>query len=205
MSCYRIIKDLLTGAVLLLIWLVTWPLVALRSSTLSGQCWRCLCMLLKHGQFSRFVRAMLEWRLSNYGEAATQLEAIITVLEDRVTASTRGSTTGVLLSDLYTLLVRLYLYRGHIESALLIILRARKVLRIDRLPALPELDIKTAHLIRAGIAAGKLLDGSSLATLVVKTTTYTHNNARAKRQPKQGHTAASKRTNVIPFPSCDPN
>ena len=110
----------------------------------------------------------------------------------------------MVLQDLYTLLARMYLYSGHIDGALLLTVRVRKVLGIDRLPALPELDVKTAHLVRASMAAGRLLDGTSLATLVVKTTLLEPQNSRS-RQSSQGKQATRHRNaKVIPFPSFNP-
>ena len=69
---------------------------------------------------------------------------------------------------LYTVLARAYLHAGHIDDAMLVVIRAKKSMGIDRLGGLAELDAKTAHLVRAGLAAGRLLDGGGLATMFVK-------------------------------------
>lgn len=218
-------KDLLLSLLLFLLGLLLGPLAYLRGSAMPERSWNCLRVLLARGMFARYVRAAVEWRLGNFGFAAAQLEGIITMLEDSITmqqheveresgkepceaASGKEHTherSAMVLQDLYTLLARMYLYSGHIDGALLLIVRVRKVLGIDRLPALPELDVKTAHLVRASVAAGKLLDGNSLATLVVKMGVLEPQESKSKRQPPRRKQAAQRGdAKVIPFPSCSP-
>ena len=201
---YRVSRDLLAGLLLLVFGLLVGPLVYLRGSTMPEYCWRCLRVLLARGLFARFVRAAVEWRLGNFSCAVLQLESVVTALEKTMTVQLRQTVQGKVLSDLYTLLARMYLYGGHIDAALLLIMRVHKVLGIDRLPGLPELDAKTAHLVRASIAAGRLLDGNGLATLVVKTAVFDPNVGKSKQTPADKRTAPRGKAKVIPFPSCSP-
>ena len=166
--------------------------------------WQCLRVLLARGMFARFVRVAVEWRLGNFGFAVSQLERVVTTLENSLTVQQPHERSEMVLQDLYTLLARLYLYSGHIDGALLLIVRVRKVLGIDRLPALPELDVNTVHLVRASIAAGKLLDGNSLATLVVKTAVLEPPNGRAEQASRRRQAARPGDAKVIPFPRCNP-
>ena len=198
----RLSKDLLLGLLLFLLGLLLAPLVYLRGSTMPERAWQCLRVLLARGLFARFVRVGVEWRLGNFTCALSQLEGVVTALEDTVTAQQhsdeRKELLVTVLQEIYTLQARMYLYIGHIDAALLLIVRVRKVLGIDRLPALPELDAKTAPLVRASIAAGRLLDSNGTTTLVVKTATPT---PRRKPPPRDMRDRDAK---VIPFPNCNP-
>ena len=204
MFFYRVSRDLLAGLLLLVFGLLIGPLAYLRGSTMPEGCWRCLRVLLARGLFARFVRAAVEWRLGNFNCAVLQLESVVTALEKTMTVQLRQTVPGQVLGDLYTLLARMYLYGGHIDAALLLIMRVHKVLGIDRLPGLPELDAKTAHLVRASVAAGRLLDGNSLATLVVKTTAFDAHAGKDRQTPATQHSAPRGKAKVIPFPRCSP-
>lgn len=244
---YRVSRDLLLGLLLLLLGLLLSPLVYLRGSTMPERSWNCLRVLLAQGMFAHFVRVAVEWRLGNFAFALSQLESIVTTLENSITVQRHETVAQgeklddklddkgehneplskkqhhaqremeresgkeqnharleMVLQDLYTLLARMYLYSGHIDGALLLTVRVRKVLGIDRLPALPELDVKTAHLVRASMAAGKLLDGTSLATLVVKTTLLEPQNGRSKQSSQGKQATRHRNAKVIPFPSFNP-
>lgn len=228
---YKVSRDLLLSLLLLLLGLLLSPLLYLRGSTMPEQSWNCLRMLLAQGMFTRFVRVAVEWRLGNFGFAVSQLENVVTTLENSVAVQQREEAVAqgekpndqheqqeeslskeqsharskMLLQELYTLLARMYLHSGHIEGVLLLILRVHKVLGLDRLPVLPELDVKTAHLIRASMAAGKLLDGNSLAMLVVKTTLLEPQYGRSKRSQQDKQATQHRNAKVIPFPSCNPS
>lgn len=227
---YKVSRDLLLSLLLLVLGLLLSPLLCLRGSTMPEQSWNCLRMLLAQGMFANFVRVAVEWRRGNFGFAISQLENVVTTLENSIAIQRREEAVAqgekpddqheqqeeplskeqshahskMLLQDLYTLLARMYLYRGHIDGVLLLILRAHKVLGLDRLLALPELDVKTAHLIRASMAAGKLLDGS-LAMLVVKTTLLEPQYGRSKRSQQGKQATQHRKAKVIPFPSCNPS
>lgn len=209
----------LVGATLLALWgLILGPLGILRGTLYLGNIFWYVWILSPQGLLSRFVRAAIDWRLGNFDAAVFQLEFLVTRLESAFGRHPKSRTIRIVLEDFYTLLVRSYLHGGHIDDAMLVVLRAKKTLDSDRLPELARLDAKTAHLVRAGLAAGRLLDGTGLATLYVKSNEppITHPDAPRKKptvspQPgvsRQGATAQDKTnptttSNIIPFPSSE--
>jgi hypothetical protein len=124
--------------------------------------------LSPEGLLSRLIRAALDWRLGNFDAAVFQLEFLIGRCEHYASLKPNSRHLRTVLEDFYTLLTRAYLHSGHVDDAMLVILRAKKHLGYERLPGLARLDAKTAHLVRAGLAAGRLLEGGGLATLFVK-------------------------------------
>lgn len=160
------------GAVLLVCWgLLLGPLGVLRGTlSLSNMFWY-VWILSPQGLLSRLVKAAIDWRLGNFDAAVFQMEFLCSRVESYLQRHPRYRHAHTVLEDFYTLLVRAYLHGGHIDDAMMVVLRAKKHLNTDRLPALARLDAKTAHLVRAGLAAGKLLDGGGLATLFVKSST----------------------------------
>ena len=99
---------------------------------------------------------------------------------------------------------QLYFLCGQREEAVLVVIRAHQNLGIDRLPSNPDLDLKTAHVVKAGIAASKLLEEGGLATLTVRqgeepvvsrTPQRTANKGWKPEVKKKNHSAI-----VIPFP-----
>lgn len=171
------ITDIL-GAMILMAWaLILGPLGFLRGTlSLSNTFWY-VWVLSPQGLLSRLVKAAIDWRLGNFDAAVFQMEFLCSRVEHYLARNPRYRHAHTVLEDFYTLLVRAYLHGGHIDDAMTVVLRAKKHLNADRLPSLARLDAKTAHLVRAGLAAGKLLDGGGLATLFVKSTNDSTNNA----------------------------
>jgi hypothetical protein len=162
------INDIV-GATVLVIWgIILGPLGILRGTLYFSNIFWYIWILSPLGLLSRFVRAAIDWRLGNFDSAVFQLEFLVTRVENALTRHPKSRHIGIVLEDFYTLLVRAYLHGGHIDDAMLVVLRAKKSLDCDKLPELARLDAKTAHLVRAGLAAGRLLDGSGLATLYIK-------------------------------------
>lgn len=156
------------GALLLAVYaLLLGPLGILRGPLVLGRLFWYVWVLSPLGVLSRIVRAILDWRLGNFPIAIIQTEGIVDCLVQSYLKRPTPSKRRVLV-DLYTLLTRAYLHIGQIDKAMQVILQAQKTIGAERLPGLSELDAKTAHLIRAGIAAGRLLDGGGLATMFIK-------------------------------------
>lgn len=154
-----------------------------------------LRVLMAMGLFSHYFKVIIDWRLGNLERALSHLEGIVSLLEDTITKATgRAKAHAAVLTDLYTLLTRMHLQAGHVEDAMLVIIRANKSLHINKLRGFAGLDIGTAHLIRAGIVAGRLLDGGGTATLVVRTTV--ESGDKGQKQSNRGRREAK----VIPFP-----
>jgi hypothetical protein len=159
----------IVGALILTAWgLVLGPLGFLRGTLSLGNIFWYVWVLSPQGLLSRLVKAAIDWRLGNFDAAVFQLEFLSSRVEKYLILNPKYRHAHTVLEDFYTLLVRSYLHGGHIDDAMMVVLRAKKHLGTDRLPSLARLDAKTAHLVRAGLAAGKLLDGGGLATLFVK-------------------------------------
>lgn len=210
------INDLV-GATILALWgLILGPLGILRGTLYFGNIFWYIWILSPQGLLTRFVRAAIDWRLGNFDAAVFQLEFLVTRVESAFSRHPKSRQIRIVLEDFYTLLVRAYLHGGHIDDAMLVILRAKKTLECDRLPELARLDAKTAHLVRAGLAAGRLLDGSGLATLYVKSTEAPAQSDAPRKSPTTPHLATTRQgatakdtapkkstSNIIPFPTID--
>ncbi|MFW7380439.1 MAG: hypothetical protein ACOH5I_16625 [Oligoflexus sp.] len=127
--------------------------------------------LAPRGLFAPFLRARLDYRMGNLQQSANTLSHICGVVEGYLKRQKHpsSSTVRLILCDIYSELMQTYLLSGQIEDAALIVIRAHHQLGIERLPNNPSFDVKTAHVVKAGIAAGKLLEEGGLATLMVKT------------------------------------
>lgn len=211
------LNDLIAAAILVIWGLVLGPLGILRGTLYLGNAFWYIWVLSPQGLLSRFMKAAIDWRLGNFDSAVFQLEFLVTRVENAFGHHPKSRPIRIVLEDFYTLLVRAYLHGGHIDDAMLVILRAKKTLDCDRLPELARLDAKTAHLVRAGLAAGRLLDGGGLATLYVKAAdpapSSPNRNKNAAKTPtiphRQGATARNQETtgtgNIIPFPKIQTN
>lgn len=205
-------NDLIAASLLVIWGIILGPLGILRGTLYLGNAFWYVWILSPQGLLSRFMKAAIDWRLGNFDSAVFQLEFLVTRIENALGRRPTSRHTRIVLEDFYTLLVRAYLHGGHIDDAMLVVLRAKKTLDCDRLPELARLDAKTAHLVRAGLAAGRLLDGGGLATLYVKAAeTPPLQQTKAKNSTKtptiskrQGATAqdvnTTSRGNIIPFP-----
>ena len=208
------LNDLVASAILVVWGLILGPLGILRGTLYLGNAFWYLWVLSPQGLLSRFMKAAIDWRLGNFDSAVFQLEFLLTRVENTFALHPKSRPTRIVLEDFYTLLARAYLHGGHIDDAMLVILRAKKTLDCDRLPELARLDAKTAHLVRAGLAAGRLLDGGGLATLYVKaadpipTASAPLGKSKSTKSPtiphRKGATARdearSGAADIIPFP-----
>ena len=173
-------------------------------------------VLAPKGLLSDAIRSSIEWRLGHFGDAIMKLEDIIVSFESKASERGRVAREHLILIDFYTLLTRCYLHTGRVDEAMAVVVRAKKFLGRDYLKELVGLDAKTAQLVRAGLAAGRLLDGDGLATLFVKADTssnsskaqtnknQTRQNQTDHSQPARERQGASSRddldlSNVIPF------
>lgn len=168
-NALAMIADFVGAVVLFLYALIIGPLGVLRGPiALERSIWY-LWVLLPQGLLTRSIRAAIDWRLGNFDATIAQMEGIVGANEDFYKDKPGSKSRKRVLEDMYTVLVRAYLHAGHIDDAMLVIIRAKKCLGVERLAGLAEIDAKTAHLVRAGLAAGRLLDGGGLATMFVKT------------------------------------
>lgn len=160
--------DVLGAVLLALYGLILGPLGVLRGPIVIERAIWYMWVLVPQGLMARSIRAAIDWRLGHFDSAIAQLEGLVGATEDYTRERPNSRVRRRVLEDFYTVLTRAYLHAGHIDDAMLVVIRAKKSMSIDRLPGLAELDAKTAHLVRAGLAAGRLLDGQGLATMFVK-------------------------------------
>lgn len=127
--------------------------------------------LIEKGLFADLLRARLDYRMGNYHQSGVLLQPIIRQLEREIaTKKDIGAPLKVrrLLCTLYCDQQQLYFLCGQMEEAVITVIRAHQHLGIDRLPSNPDLDLKTAHVVKAGVAASKMLEEGGLATLMVR-------------------------------------
>ena len=201
--------------------LILGPLGFLRGPLMLEKAFWYIRVLVPMGLMSRSIRVAIDWRLGHFDIAISQAESLISQVEEFYQIKPESQVRRRVLGDLYTILTRAYMHAGHIDEAMQVVLRAKKCLGIERLVGLVDLDAKTAHLVRAGLAAGRLLDGSGMATMFIKTHTGEHSgDASGARKPdpsSDGYAnAANQKSNpedsdpasgfqgakVIPFPGC---
>lgn len=125
--------------------------------------------LIQRSMFASLLRARLDYKMGNYQQSAVLLGPIVQSLEE-VVHPEKATPLKLkrLLCTLYCDMQQLYLLSGQVEEAVILVIRAQQHLGIDRLPSNPDLDLKTAHVVKAGLAASKLLEEGGLATLLVR-------------------------------------
>lgn len=185
--------------------LIIGPLGILRGPLVIERFFLYLWVLIPLRALSRTVRAATDWRVGHFPLAIVQLDSIILQVLESYTKKATTTKRRVLI-DLYTVLTRAYMHVGDIDKAMQTILHAQKTIGVNRLTGLADLDAKTAHLIRAGIAAGRMLDGGGMATMFVKTDKTGPTQVGSKDPQKAGTSknenkkTKEKNGQIIPFP-----
>lgn len=164
------VTDFLAGSLLFCYGLLIGPLGFLRGPLLLERLFFYLWVLLPQGLLSRGIRIGIDWRFGHFDAAIVHAESLITQLQHYYQQRPASKVRRLVLLDLFSVLARAYLHIGHIDDAMQVVIRANQTLGVDRIVGLAQLDAKTAHLVRAGIAAGKILGGNGVATMFVKTT-----------------------------------
>lgn len=214
-SIAAIVYDVLGAIVLAAYALLLGPLGVLRGPIALERTLWYGAILASQGLLMQSIRVALDWRLGNFDAAIAQLEAILALNEEYYKAKVSSRYRKQVLEDLYVLLTRAYLHAGCMDEAMMVVIRAKKCMGIERLPGLAKIDAKTAHLVRAGLAAGRLLDGGGLTTMFVKSAPpETKSNASTSQPPagRQGASAKEATPNsdrvaggakIIPFPTLE--
>lgn len=151
MLLYRFIADLTSIALLLVYGLLCGQMVFLRISW--RQYWRIMPVLWRMRLSVGFIRALVYWRIGESDIAITHLLEVMSKLEDKASTPKQKQT----LELIYGIAVRMYMYCGYLEDVTLLLIRANRILRINSFASFPEVDINSAHLIRASLVAGKIL------------------------------------------------
>jgi hypothetical protein len=166
--------------------------------------------LIRNGLFADLLRARLDYRMGNYHQSGVLLAPIIRYLERMIQANKENRSPlklRRLLCTLYCDQQQIYFLCGQMEEAVMTVIRAHSFLGIDRLPSNPDLDLKTAHVVKAGVAASKMLEEGGLATLMVRQGEEPVVSRPPQKIPGRGFrptlTPAKKPSLgvVIPFPS----
>ena len=168
--------------------------------------WRRILALLPRGLLALVWRAHLEKLLGNSDDVAAILIGVINSLEEEYRGDRDDRCLKDLLSLYYTELVRNFLVAGRLDDAAMMLIRAHGILGGAHLPDLPRLDIRTAHIIKAGVAAARLIEeGGGFATLTVDRNTtglLKKDLPLAKPEVSEGENAVSNSpgAKVLPFP-----
>ncbi len=206
----KVILEVLESIGLLLCLLLAAPFRFFRRIDHLFQITEYAGFLIKKGLFAELLRARLDYRMGNYHQAALLLSPIVRHLERIIVAEKeKGAPLKVrrLLCTLYCDQQQLYFLCGQMEDAVLTVVRAHQHLGLDRLPSNPDLDLKTAHVVKAGIAASKMLEEGGLATLMVRQGEEPVVSRPSSKLPTRTYKPDSSKTKkpslgvVIPFPS----
>lgn len=111
----------------------------------------------------------------DYRQAARRLNPLIRHIESQLATLSEkqrqdlavAEDTVELMAAVFDHQMRCHLLGGALEDAMQTLLRARAALGVERLRAFPEIDFKNAQLVKAGLAAGRLIDGSGLSALLI--------------------------------------
>ena len=172
----------------------------------------CYSVLSDHALVAKTMRCSVESKLGRWDRAAACLEGVIAQLEGHLANTTKKEQYEATLKMLYGLVCQDYLRGGHIDDCSQAIIRAHKSLGIEKLAELPDFDVRSAQIVKAGLAAGKLLGDSGMATLMVTTdgSDPIPLKRSASRQRKKQFPAKLKKdlsepseAKIIPFPSRD--
>ena len=160
-------------------------------------------VLVPRGLFAPMLRAHLEDKMGNHQQSANVLDQVAFVLEEEEEGEHLPNVSRM-LCDIYCLLFKQHVLAGNLEEATLTVIRAHQHTGLDRLPTTPGFDVKVAHVVKAGIAAGKLLEDGGLATLMVRqgedpviTTKSTDKRGHKVRKTRKSEDGAT----IIPFPA----
>ena len=203
-KCVAVLADLVGAFFLLLYAIIMGPLGVLRGPLVWERTLWYFSVFAPMQMMVRFARMAIDWRLGHFDLAIAQGESLLRAVEEAYKTKKSDTRYYRVLIDLYVLLSRAYLHSGNIDAAMQMVLRANRTLGIDKLPGLSQLDAKTCHLVRAGLAAGRLLEGGGLTTLFVRThakavTPSSEINAQNAVESKIPFVSGGAK--VIPFPS----
>lgn len=195
--------------------LLTAPLRVLNPPLACNRSLSHLSLLSRQGLLLSAVRVYVHWKHGRFSVAITQGEILLRQIEDHHATARESRVSRQVLIDAYTLLLRAHLQLFNINSAMSVVVRAKKNLGKDYLKSHLGLDAKTAQLIMAGLSASRLLENDGLAALFIKRAKKSKDeNIRSrknsvKRPPqlfKPENSNNEKPNNLIRFPQnnqCD--
>ncbi len=153
----------------------------------------------------------------DYRQASRRLGPLVRHIETQLAALSKqqkadlvnAADTVELMAGVFSHQMRCHLLGGAIEEAMQTLVRARNSLGIERLSAFPEIEFKSAQLVKAGLAAGRLMDGSGLSAFLIaptdgrdrltSTTVGRRNHSRRLNTHARLNQGEEKRGIVIPM------
>ena len=210
---YRLVRDI-TGSVYLVLCFflaaLLMPLVGLFSRLVAM---RHIFSVTPLRSYSLILRAMLYRKIGHLERSELLWSRVLGEIERVYMAHTQSALRGQLaktLVDVYVELLDNYLVTGYFEDAALIVIRAHQTLGIEFLPGFSHFNVQTAHLVKTGIAASKMLDGSKSAEVVIKPVDGGVGSKSFASRSLRGDMSSESETlahhdsrigKVIPFPS----
>jgi len=162
-------------------------------------------ILLPQGLAAMFLRATIDRFLRRFERSLMTSEILLAQLEEKVFPASLKPSQFRLVASMYAAVVRMHLQVGQIEDSSLMVIRAHKFLGVEKLPGLSDFDVKTAHIVKAGIAACKMLEEGGQATLLLtapnRQTSRPQNFLRSKRGRDSFVKSNGAMGKVIPFHS----
>ncbi len=124
------------------------------------------------------------------GPLVRHIEAQLASLSAKQKADLVGAADTIeIMAGVFSHQMRCHLMGGAVDEAMQTLVRARVALGVERLAAFPEIDFKAGQLVKAGLAAGRLIDGSGISAFLMTpsdprermTTTTTTRRVRPRR------------------------
>lgn len=162
--------DFIESVLLTLIFAISAPVLFLRQLRRS-ESMALGRALLPYGVWSIAVQAKIDFCLQNYGRALSGFESAIATLEESTLKVQQKfpKPTQRCLEILYTHLIRTYLCLGQVDDAAYCMIRGNQSLGVHRFLGLRAFDHKIAQMVRAGVAATKLMEqGGGIATFMLQ-------------------------------------
>jgi hypothetical protein len=200
--------DLVEGMMVAIAIVFIQPIMIARLFGRGSQIVQRVVELSRVGLFSSYMRAVADQLVGHPDRALAALEGIIATVEEQASQPLSRSIR-IALHELYVQMIQLYFIHGYVDDAAAATIRACKFLNVERLPGLASFDVRTAQVVKAAMAAGRLLPEGSSATLLVRSG---KDEASTTRKPRlhpvskglqNGEGSEKKETGgkVIPFPT----
>jgi hypothetical protein len=116
--------------------------------------------LMPKGMLALYWKSRLALCFGNDQLATIGFKQILDALEKILDQHPAEEQTGVvhLLAYLYQELMATYMRLGRLDDATSVVLRSYAHTGVEVLPHFPELNVQSSHIVKAGLAAGRLLD-----------------------------------------------
>lgn len=192
-----IFLDLVESSLLSLVLFIVSPIQSAKCLTELNKIYLGVKVLSRNGVLASTIRATIDIRMQRFDRAITILESALAVVEDSHFEQAQEDSEAV-LEFLFAWIARTYLQLAQIDDAALTVIRANKSIGVTKLANVGELDVKTAHIVKAGLAAGRLLDENGTATFMVQAGEL--DQRRKRRHQKKRSLSETVTGKIIPFP-----